>query len=207
MPPRGIVDVAAGTRRPGGRTARNQNAVFAATVALLAERGYAELDMDAIAARAGVHKTTIYRRWRSKDRLVVAAFMAEAETQIEVPETGDVDRDVRTLATAVIFTLSRADAGAAIRAMVAANPAVERERIARQYWASRLLHVRPMVERAIERGQLPAGTDAAQVITAIAAPLFFRLLVSAEPLTQDAAHLAAAAALVAARAGLFHDQS
>jgi hypothetical protein len=61
-----------------------------------------------------------------------------------------------------------------------------------------------MIERAIQADQLPRGTDPAQVIAAIAAPLYFRLLVSAEPLTQHAADTSAAAALAAARAGLFN---
>jgi AcrR family transcriptional regulator len=191
-----------GTRRPGGRTARNRAAVFTATIALLTELGYAELDVEAIAARAGVHKTTIYRRWGSKDRVVVEAFMAEAEQRIELRDTGDIDRDARALAYSVVAILASQVGAAAIQVMIAATPMEERQRIAHQFWASRLLHVRPMVERAVARGQLPGGTDAWQFMMAVAAPLFFRVLVAAEPLTSATADLAAAAALVAARAGL-----
>jgi AcrR family transcriptional regulator len=189
-------------QRPGGRTARNRAAVFAATLALLVEGGYANLRVDDVAARAGVHKTTIYRRWRSKDRLIAAAFMAEGERLIEVHDTGDLDRDMRVLARSVAAGLKRPEVVAAVRAIVAASPRHARENIARQYWASRLGHLRPMVERAIARGALPPGTDPSEVITAVAAPLFFRALVSAEPLTRRSADRAAAAALAAARAGV-----
>lgn len=61
----------------------------------------------------------------------------------------------------------------------------------------------PLIARAITRGQLPARTEPAALIQAIAAPLYFRLLVSGEPLTHAAADTAAAAALAAARAGVF----
>src|SRR5207248_10505689 len=65
----GAVSAAPGTLRPGGRTARTRAAVFEATLAELALRGYADLSLDGVAARSGVHKTTIYRRWRSRDQL------------------------------------------------------------------------------------------------------------------------------------------
>jgi AcrR family transcriptional regulator len=178
-------------------------AVFQATLAELGLRGYAELSLDAVAARSRVHKTTIYRRWRSRERLVAEAFMDLGERALEVPDSGDFERDARGLARSVAVTLSQPLGAAAVRAIASAAQTDERRAIARRFWLSRLVAVRPMVERAVQRGQLPHDTDAAQVITAIAAPLYFRLLVTDEPLTPEAADLAAAAALAAARAGLF----
>jgi AcrR family transcriptional regulator len=194
---------AAGTPRPGGRTARNRTAIFEATVLELGKSGYAELSVDAIAARAGVHKTTIYRRWRSRDELVAAALVELASQQLEVVETGNIDRDARVLARSVARILSQASGAAVVRAMVTATQPDGRPAIISQFWASRLQAVRPMLDRAVQAGQLPRGTDPAQVIGAIAAPLYFRLLVSSEPVTQRAADAAAAAALAAARAGVF----
>src|SRR3712207_7398459 len=79
--------------RPGGRTARVRAAVLDATVAELAEHGYAELTVEAVAARAGVNKTTLYRRWGGKDGLLVDAVEAFGAGQAEVPDTGQVDED------------------------------------------------------------------------------------------------------------------
>jgi hypothetical protein len=79
----------------------------------------------------------------------------------------------------------------------------EVEQIARRFWAARLAQVGPIVERAVERGQLPRGTSAAGVIEYLAAPLYYRLLITGEPLTEAIADLAAAAALAAARVGVF----
>ena len=87
-----------GTRRPGGRTARNRAAIFQATLTELARHGYADLSFEAIAAQAGVHKSTLYRRWRTRDRLVAAAFMDISQRRVDVADTGDIDRDAQALA-------------------------------------------------------------------------------------------------------------
>ena len=192
-----------GQPRPGGRTARNRAAIFEATLALLAVQGYAELSFDAIAARAGVHKTTIYRRWRTRDQLVTAAFMDSAQRNLEVADTGHIDRDARALARSVAATLAQPIVAAAIRATMSLESPEIRVEISRRFWGSRLAAVGPLIERAVGRGQLPVDTDAAMLIAAIAAPLYFRLLVSGEPLTAGSADTAAAAALAAARAGAF----
>ena len=109
---------APGTARPGGRTARVTESVFAAAIAELSARDYADISVESIAARAGVHKTTVYRRWGSKAEIIRQALAGAATAGIPVPDTGGVDEDLRTLARAVQAVLS-APAGAAItRALV-----------------------------------------------------------------------------------------
>src|ERR687889_1012279 len=88
----------AGSVRPGGRTTRTRTAVLEAALDELAQRGWDQVSVETIAARAGVHKTTVYRRWGGKDRLVVDAVMEFAQTSIAVPDTGDVGEDLRLLA-------------------------------------------------------------------------------------------------------------
>jgi AcrR family transcriptional regulator len=194
---------APGERRPGGRTARNRAAIFEATVAELALHGFADLSFDAIAAQAGVHKTTIYRRWRTREQLVAAAFMDAAQRRLDVADTGDIDRDARALARSVAATLAQPVVAAAVRATLSLSSQEVREEITGRFWGSREAAVGPLIERAVERGQLPAGADSSAILAAIAAPLYFRLLVSGQPLTAAAADQAAAAALAAARAGAF----
>src|SRR5215204_6185585 len=157
--------------RPGGRTARTRAAVLEATVAVLAARGYETLTVERVASRAGVHKTTLYRRWGGKVGLVIDAVETFAARQVQLPDTGSVDEDLRRWAHSILATLTGRESGA--------------------------------VERAVERGQLPPGTDAAEVIKQLGAPLYYRLFVIEEPLTAEAADLAAAAAVAAARAGVF----
>ena len=76
-------------------------------------------------------------------------------------------------------------------------------RVVRRFWATRLAQVGPIIQRAVGRGQLPRGTNPTELMQHLTAPLFHRLLVTAEPLTQASADQAAAAALAAARAGVF----
>ena len=193
-----------GSLRPGGRTARTRAAVLEAALDELAARGWDQVSVESIAARAGVHKTTLYRRWGGKDRLVAEALEAAADRRIQVPDSGDIDRDLHTLARAVLAILTSRDGAATVRALVAgAQGSPEVGRVVRRFWATRLAHVGPIVDRAVSRGQLPPGTDPDDLMRYLAAPLFHRLLVTAEPLTHSTADQAAAAALAAARAGVF----
>jgi AcrR family transcriptional regulator len=193
-----------GSARPGGRTARTREAVFGATLDVLASQGYDRMSVEGVALQAGVHKTTVYRRWGTKDRLLAEALQEAAESRIEVPDTGDIGDDLRALASSIQATLSSREGMATVRALVSgARVSPEVERIARRFWAARLARVGPIVERAVGRGQLPRGTSATGVIEHVAAPLYYRLLIMAESPTEAAADRAAAAALAAARTGIF----
>src|SRR5581483_3234924 len=81
-------------RRPGGRSARVQVAVFEATFQLLEERGYEGLSMASIAERAAVHETSLYRRWKTKERLVLDAVNHRVAQEIPVPDTGALRSDL-----------------------------------------------------------------------------------------------------------------
>jgi AcrR family transcriptional regulator len=195
---------APGTVRPGGRTARIAESVLAAAVAELAERGYADVSVESIAARAGVHKTTVYRRWGSKPELIRQALAGAAGTRIQVPDTGSVDADLRMLARTVQAVLSSAQGAAITTALIVGGlSSPEIAGLMRQFWAGRLKAIGVIVERAVRRGQLPADTDPAAFMHAMSAPLFYRLLVTREPVTERDADVGAAAALAAARAGVF----
>src|SRR5579862_7114745 len=84
-------------RRPGGRTARATQAILAAVIDELAETGYAALSLDRVAARAGVHRATVYRRWASKEALTADAVLASAAQDVPPPDTGTLRGDLREL--------------------------------------------------------------------------------------------------------------
>jgi AcrR family transcriptional regulator len=199
-------DVGVPARRPGGRTARNREAVFAATIDELGRQGYAQVSIELIALRAGVHKTTIYRRWGNKDALIADALAQAALDRTDVNDTGDIDEDMRTLARAVVVTITSAAGRATVRALVAeAPPSAELGEVLARFWTARRAHVGPIIEAGVARGQLPAGTSAGELMKYIAAPLYYQLLMTDEPLTTATADRAAAAAIAAARAGLLQD--
>ena len=196
--------IAPGTARPGGRTARTAAAVYAATVEELSERAYADISIETIAARAGVHKTTVYRRWGSKAELISRALIGTASSRIQVPDTGNVETDLRLLARSVQAVLALPEGAAITRALiVGALASAEIAGLMEQFWAARLAAISVIVDRAIQAGQLPVGTDAAALMHAVAAPLYFQLLVTRALVTESDADLSAAAALTAAAAGVF----
>ncbi len=197
-----------GKARPGGRTARTTEAVYHATLAELGANGYAQTSVEAIAVRAGIHKTTIYRRWVTKDRLVADALAHAALDRTDVADTGDIDADMRTLARAVMVTITSREGLAIVRAIVAEAPgSPELAEVLQQFWSARHAHIGPIIVAAIVRGQLPSATSPAEVMKYIAAPLYYQQLMTDEPLTVASADRAAAAALAAARAGILIDSN
>jgi AcrR family transcriptional regulator len=195
---------APGTARPGGRTARVAESVFAAVAAELASRDYADISVESIAARAGVHKTTVYRRWGSKPELISQVLARAARTGIPVPDTGSIEEDLRTLTRAVQAVLSGPGGATITRALIVGGlTSPEIAGLMSQFWAARLAAISVIVDRATGRGQLPAGTDPAALMHALAAPLYYELLVTRAPVTERDADRAAAAALAAALAGVF----
>ena len=190
--------------RPGGRTARTRSAVFGATLSELVQRGYDGTSVEGIAERAGVHKTTVYRRWGSKSRLVAEALEDAAESRIGAPDTGDLEQDLRLLARAVQRTISSPEGVAAVHVLISgARSSSEAGQLVQRFWSTRLSQIGPVVKRAIDRGEIPPGTRASRVIEHLAAPLYYRLLIAGELPIEADADLAAAAVLVSARTGVF----
>src|SRR5262245_7609675 len=98
MAPAKTAERAAPRTRPGGRSTRVRAATIAATLAELAESGYSGLTIVTVAKRAGVHKTTLYRRWGTRERLVLEAMLDRAGERIAVPDTGSLREDLLGLA-------------------------------------------------------------------------------------------------------------
>ena len=86
-----------GEQRPGGRATRVRSAVLDATSMLLSEVGYDQLSVEAVASRAGVHKTTVYRRWPTKPELIAEAALVQAAEAVPIPDTGTLLGDLQTL--------------------------------------------------------------------------------------------------------------
>src|ERR1700733_11955746 len=94
-----------------GRSEEARVAVLEAADDLLVERGFAQLTIEGIAARAGVAKQTIYRWWPSKTDVLLDAFLADAAEELTPPDTGDLAADLRLHLGALAEFLSRSDAG------------------------------------------------------------------------------------------------
>ncbi|MDP4504709.1 TetR/AcrR family transcriptional regulator [Nonomuraea turcica] len=194
----------AGTVRPGGRTARVRAAVLEATQDELVEHGFHGLTMDQVAARAGVGKTTVYRRWGSPAGLVTDLMIELADQSTPHADTGSVETDLRANALAVCEAVNDGRLGATFQAMIAAATSDPQAAGAlRTFYLRRIEEWAGAVELAVRRGELPRGTDAMEVIRAVSAPLYYRLVVTREPVTPEVAERSVQRTLAAARAGAF----
>ncbi|GAA4226913.1 AcrR family transcriptional regulator [Streptosporangium album] len=193
-----------GTVRPGGRTARVRSSVLRAAGDALVEHGFDRLDLADVARRADVGKTTVYRRWGTTAGLVTDLLADMAEQSLPRTDTGSLIEDLRANARLVVKTLTDPRQGALFKSVIAAATCDERTAEAlHRFYATRIGEWAGCVDQAVERGELPAGTDAAEVIRAVSAPLYYRLLASGDPLDGAAADRAAEAAAAAARAGAY----
>ncbi|SEC63914.1 transcriptional regulator, TetR family [Streptomyces sp. TLI_105] len=193
-----------GTTRPGGRTAKVRRAVLDATLEALADTGFHALNMDRIAAGAGVGKTTVYRRWGSPVGLVTDLLHDMAEQSLPASDTGTLAGDLRANAELVRATLADPRMGAVFRAVIAAAACDEEcARALAGFYRTRLAEWAPVVAKGTARGEIPAGTDPVELLRAVSAPLYYRFAVTREELDAAVAERAVTAALAAARDGVF----
>ncbi|MEU3222766.1 TetR/AcrR family transcriptional regulator [Streptomyces sp. NPDC006976] len=168
--------------RPG-KGPRAAEAIFDATLRLLAERGYDGLTIEAVALAAGVNKTTIYRWWPSKAALLPAALLRARVLDIEIPDTGSLRGDLIALADQVIDLVTGVRSRAIVRA-VASGPGLPGDglaSLARDFFADRFSREQPVFTRAFERGELPPGTDPMLLLDLIAGAVWVRALLRNEP--------------------------
>ena len=162
-----------GRRRPGGRTARVTAAVRAATVAALIEHGWNGLAVEDVAARAGVHKTTIYRRWGGREALVADVLHAAAGRDVPLPDTGTLRGDLVAFARQVRDAIVAPANRALMSTLATGGSDGELAELARRYWAARFARARPMVERAVARGELAADVDPDTLVVRVVGPVWF----------------------------------
>jgi len=173
-----------------------------AVVAELIANGYAGTTVEQVAVRAGIAKTTIYRRWGGLDGLLADLMAEHAAQEIPVPDEGDLDADLRALARGVVTSLRDPAIKAAFASLVAAavqNPAAQE--VLSRFLTARTAKMTGIIDRATLRGELPPGTDAAGVIRTVTALIYYRLFIAGEPLSEDIADSAGATAAAAARSG------
>jgi AcrR family transcriptional regulator len=158
---------------------------LAAAAAILRRDGYPRLTMERVAADSGVAKTTLYRRWPSKAALCMDLYLEVAGRELGDPDTGDVARDLKAIANAVVHLQTRTVAGPAFIGLIAeaqVNPATRSAFLA-EFADRRRRVTRQVLKRAIARGELRRGTDIDLVIDAIGGATTFRLLQRHAPLT------------------------
>jgi AcrR family transcriptional regulator len=154
---------------------------------VLRETGYDRLTIDAVAARAKAGKHTVYRRWPSKAELVVAAFVNAVSTTPVAPDTGELRADLLGLMESLVGELARlGDVVAGLVGELLHNADLARA-VQQNYVATRRRLTLEVFERAWARGELSRSADTDLLWQVGPAVLFFRALVSGEPVDGELA--------------------
>jgi AcrR family transcriptional regulator len=183
-----------GGTAPGGGAARGRprsqeadRAILTATVELLAERGLAAMSIEEVAARAGVGKTTIYRRWPSKGLLALDAFVDSFRQEQPLPDTGTLRGDLLSALHAWVRAVTQTAMGPMLTGLIAE---AQHDPELRGAWRDRVLEPlrmqhRIMLDRAVARGEIAASVDRDVVLDLFFGAAEHRLLLGHLPMTGE----------------------
>jgi AcrR family transcriptional regulator len=167
--------------RTGGRSARVVSEVLSATLELFAEHGYAGLSVEAVAVRANVNKTTIYRRWPTKADLLGAALFSLRDEEPEAPNTGSLREDLCIVLRSFVARIETPRHRAIMHAFLLGATDPDILAIVRRMRAERPTIKHVIFERAVKRGELPKGSDLELIASALLGPVHTRASWKREP--------------------------
>jgi AcrR family transcriptional regulator len=172
-------------RRVNGRSARVRRSVMESTLDLLREGGIDQVTVAEVASRAGVHETSIYRRWGSRERLLIDAILELSEVALSVPDSGSLREDLTILATELCRYMST-PLGLAVAQLLSwpTKDAAVTE-MQTEVWRGRIASAAKVVEKAVDRGEVARDTDPQFIIELLVAPIHWRVLVLNEQLEPD----------------------
>jgi AcrR family transcriptional regulator len=159
---------------------------MAAAAEILRRGGYSRLTMEGVAAKSGVAKTTLYRRWPTRAALCIELYLEVAGRELHDPDTGNVENDLRSIVNTVVHLQKRTVAGPAFVGLLAeaqANPAAAAKSLL-EFSERRREITRHVLRRALKRGELKAETDIDLVVDALGGATTFRLLQRHAPLSR-----------------------
>ena len=167
-------------RRPGGRTADVTARVHQAIIDLILEGGFEACSFSAVAKRAGIERSTLYRRFPDRWDAIIDAWMARAGTDV-MPDLGDsFAADLRSMLRRLADVLE-SPLGPALVKIAAELRSRDGTDFSRAYFDHRMEQLSPMFDAAIARGELPAAVDREQLFSFAAGPIYFRLFIAARP--------------------------
>lgn len=169
------------------KSEKTRKAVTAAALELLAEQGYLKTTIEAIAARAGAGKQTVYRRWGSKANLYLAIYEELAQPAALDMDLGDTRRDLETLLVTLFGIYRETGIHRAVTGLVAEQPHDPEfaSRLQDHFLLRRRSLVARIILRGLKRGELRPGTDPNFISDLISGAVWFRILLDHEPLDAD----------------------
>jgi AcrR family transcriptional regulator len=178
---------AGGAPRGRPRSREADRAILVAAVELLAERGLAAMSIEEVAERAGVGKTTIYRRWPSKGLLALDAFVASFREEQPLPDTSTLRGDLLAALRAWVRAVTETPMGPMLTGLIAE---AQHDPELHAAWRDRVIEPlrrqrRIMLDRAIARGEIPASVDREVVLDLLFGAAQHRLLLGHLEMTED----------------------
>jgi AcrR family transcriptional regulator len=178
-------DVVRSSRGGRPRDPSRDSVIRAAILRLLADVGYGALTMDAVASEAGVGKATIYRRWRTKQDLVVDTISDLNRAEAEIPDTGSLEGDLRSMMRQMVAMIT-GPTGAATLSLLSTVP--HQPALARAFQDGPLAVWRQSFEslwsRAEQRGEIPTSLAKSVIAEATSALLVQRWLLTGRPVDE-----------------------
>ncbi|MGY3847119.1 TetR/AcrR family transcriptional regulator [Streptomyces hydrogenans] len=162
-------------------------AIMRTTLELGQELGYAKLSIEAIAARAGVGKHTVYRRWPSKGALLLDSLLSRSASALDYPDSGDLRADLRRQIHEAVGLLAGGPLSPLFKSLVGEaqhDPGVA-EALNERFIAPQAAKTVARLEAARDQGQLSPDFDLDLAMAILSGPLYFRLLITGKPLTPE----------------------
>lgn len=160
---------------------RTRTAVLDATAALLVGNGYSAITIEKIAAESGVARSTIYRHWENLAEIVFDAVQQLLGPVGLVPDNGNLRDDLLELYAVLIRALTKGTWGKIVRGVVEAAMADQLfADVLRQAIADRREHGKAVLQRAVDRGDLPSGTNMGWFLDSISGVIYYRLTMSGD---------------------------
>lgn len=175
-------DLDAPRSRPGGRTAKTSGRIGTAVVELLVEQGAEDCTFTNVAVKAGVERSTLYRRYQNRWAMISQALFDHHEIDFAIEATGDFRADMTAHLRKIAASLESTPG----RAMVVAAAMARVDRVAEggRYWSHRRDQLQPIIDAAVRNGQIRPGIDPDELFAASDGPLFFRMLIAAAPIDE-----------------------
>jgi AcrR family transcriptional regulator len=163
--------------RPGGRTARTTDRIHAAVLELLTVHGHEACTFQNVAVRAGIERSTLYRRYSDRWMMIIEAYAARAELEVAVTPAGDFRTDLKQLIWRFARFWSTKLAEAMLAAIIAARGTPAQDQIT-QFLDRRFADFDDMFDQAIARGDLPPSIDRSDLLERLAGAVIFHMLIA-----------------------------
>ena len=171
-------------KRPGGRTADVTRRINEAILELMAEGGIEHCTFQNVAARAGIERSTLYRRNPDRWPTIMDAIIHLAERETGSFKTGSFRADLLETLLNLLRVLN-SSLGPPLMSVAAALQGGAAPGLAEDFWESRRKHLAPMFEAAIERGELPADVDRDRLFAMAAGPIYFRRFIASQAVSEE----------------------